>query len=104
MESILEPLYASPEISDAFEQGRRYERATHTCERKQKVIEKKVFAGYREHPRSRRLKYGIVSKGVLLNPTFNTEVEAGYALRGLMPANKKNLLNVVIDAQVVKLF
>lgn len=104
-QNLLEGLYASPEVADAFEKGIKVGRREHKHECKTKVVTKieKVFATRKEHPRSNWLKYGVVSHGKLLNPTFQTETEAKSFMFGLVPANPQIRKRVKIDAYVVQL-
>lgn len=98
----LEALYASTEVSEAYERGKRDALREHRCpkvEVKTKIIER----ARKPHPRSRELKYGIVSNGQLLNPTYATRHEAEQGLLGLVPANRVARDRVKIDAMVIKL-
>lgn len=84
--SIIEELYAPPEIQEAFEKGRRYERSSHQCRVKEVVR----TVPRKEHPRSQSRAWGVVSNRRLLNPTFTSEAEAArFIFEGLTPVNPK---------------
>jgi hypothetical protein len=104
MSELLEELYAPPEIVAAYEAGKEYERRSHKCPVTVRYIKPKVVAVERRYNSSRRKKYGVISNGQLLNPTFDTEVEAGVFLADLIPARESARAKVKIDAQVVKLY
>lgn len=89
MSKLIEKLYASPDIEAAFEQGKRVALQEHKCPKVE--IRTKIVERAREpHHRSRRLRWGVVSNGKLLNPTFNTEAEAAvFISEGLAPMTPK---------------
>ncbi len=103
--SLIEPLYMTPEFQAGYEAGLEKARSEKTP--KPKIIEKVIIRPRKEHihqsGKSQRLRWGVVSKCKLLNPTFNTEQEAAIFMANLTPANRKNLDHVSIDALVVDL-
>lgn len=102
---ILEDLYMTPEMEAIYQRGRRDEQKQHKCPKPEVVIkikEKKVAR--KPHPRSREKKWGVVNKGQLLNPTFDSQKEAtDFIIHGLVPANPAVRARVTIDAIVIKL-
>lgn len=89
--NVIEQLYASPEIVAAFEQGKCAALREHKCPRATIVRPVRIVQRARKsHPRSRTLRWGIVSNKKLLNPTFKTEAEAAVFLsENLRPVNPK---------------
>ncbi len=67
------------------------------------VVEKIVKVTRKDHPRSRFLKFGVVSKGQLLNRTFATRDEAIIFREGLRPMWDKGKV-LKLEAEVIKLF
>lgn len=87
--NVLEQIYAPSEVVEAYEKGTRDALREHKCPKREIVTKIKTVAR-KPHPRSRTLRWGIVSSGVLLNQTYKTRDEAVVALVGLEPANPKN--------------
>lgn len=103
MTKLLEQLYASPEVEEAYKKGRSDERRDHKCPPVLAKFTRIVYRARKPHARSRRLKYGIVSNRQLLSTTYATRHEAEQGLLGLLPANPAALGKTKIDAMVVKL-
>lgn len=95
MENVLEPLYMSPEMEEAYIRGVRDGKKEHMCTVPAVVVKEVI--------RVRKNKWGVVSNGQLLNPSFKSEADAAVFLAGLIPANPANREHVKIDAMVVKL-
>ena len=103
MESIIEQLYAPPEVEDAYNRGVQYGLKAHKCP-KVEIHTKTVYRARKEHPRSQRRGWGVINNGKLLNPTFHSQAEATqFILEGLVPANPEKRLTTKIDAMVIKL-
>lgn len=102
MSKSLEELYASPEMEEAFEMGKRAALREHKCP-KVEVRTKIVERARKPHLRSRTKRWGVVNNGKLLNPTFDTEAEAAVWMMGLVPANPAMRGKVKLDAIAVDL-
>lgn len=97
MSKILESLYASHEVEDAYRRGRRDGRNEHKCPKTETTVVVK------ETVRVRKNKWGVVSNGQLLSPSFKSEADAAVFLAGLVPANPAMRESMKIDALVIKL-
>lgn len=103
LEGMIEELYASPEVEQAFEQGKRVTLQEHRCPKVE--IRTKIIERVRKpHHRSRSFRWGIVSNRKLLNPTFKSEAKAAvFISEGLRPVNPKYKGVIIQETFVVDL-
>lgn len=95
----IDDLYTSEEFNRGFRAGLQKGRQEKIPKPFIKVIEKIKVVPRKDHPRSRWLRYGIVSHGKLLNTTYSTQADAVAGLLGLAPASgkEKNIDAIIID-------
>lgn len=99
----IEELYASPEMEEAYERGKKAGLKMHVCPPRN-VTKKIIYKNDTSVVLLQRKGWGIVSNGKLLNPTFHTERQATqFIYEQLVPVNPQYRTLINEKTFVIKL-